>query len=309
LQLPGMVEDDGQPKYPGGFPQYMAQHERAPGIGLLAGWRGSDGSEEGKGPPNAQQLDRYIEHGCFWHQPIPEAGRYYKMANRDYLSWSRSLGFVASTDPVVLQIYSETLQKFRLAAQGHGAQQPPASERERVARYFDPIPFWYAPLEWQASTSAGDYPLSAITQRPMFMYHSWGSQNAWLRQIAARNFLHMHPDTAIALGFDDGDEVWIESMHGRVRAAVKRHIGVEPGTVWTWNAIGKRKGAWKLSADAPESTDGFLLNQVISDALPATAAQAQYANADPVTGQAAWFDLRVRLRRASPVDAAADREA
>ena len=25
--------------------------------------------------------------------------------------------------------------------------------------------------------------------------------------------------------------------------------GVNPNTVWTWNAIGKRAGAWNLAAD------------------------------------------------------------
>jgi hypothetical protein len=29
---------------------------------------------------------------------------------------------------------------------------------------------------------------------------------------------------------------------------------VNPHTVWTWNAIGKRKGAWALDEDAPEAT-------------------------------------------------------
>ena len=71
---------------------------------------------------------------------------------------------------------------------------------------------------------------------------------------------------------------------------------MEPGTVWTWNAIGKRRGAWKLAKDAPESRQGFLLNHLISDVLP----KDDYANADPVTGQAAWFDLRVALSRAEP---------
>jgi hypothetical protein len=69
---------------------------------------------------------------------------------------------------------------------------------------------------------------------------------------------------------------------------------VQPDTVWTWNAIGKRRGAWKLSADAPESAKGFLLNHLISDVLP----KNDYANADPVTGQAAWFDLRVAIHKA-----------
>ena len=29
----------------------------------------------------------------------------------------------------------------------------------------------------------------AVTQRPAAMYHSWGSMNAWLRQLHGRNFL------------------------------------------------------------------------------------------------------------------------
>ena len=45
--------------------------------------------------------------------------------------------------------------------------------------------------------------------------------------------------------------------------------GVNPNTVWTWNAIGKRSGAWTLDKDAPESRTGFLLNHVISEYLPA----------------------------------------
>jgi anaerobic selenocysteine-containing dehydrogenase len=144
------------------------------------------------------------------------------------------------------------------------------------------------------------YPLSAITQRPMFMYHAWGSQNAWLRQIAARNFLYLHPDTAAAHGIADGAEVWVESAHGRMRVPAKFHDGTARGTVWTWNAIGKRRGAWKLAPDAPEFTQGFLLNHVIDDLAPPRADGYRYANADPVTGQAAWFDLRVKVYPCAP---------
>jgi anaerobic selenocysteine-containing dehydrogenase len=308
LQLPGLVHEDGSARYPGGYAQYMVEHERAPGIGLLAGWRGRDGTKSGVGEPNPHQLDVYKANNCYWHAPVPAAGRYYKMANRDYLQWAKSLGFVGSADPIVLELYSEALQRFRLAAQGHGAHQPPDSERERVARYFDPLPFWYESLTVESSTASrspagaplhplegAGFDLAAITQRPMFMYHSWGSQNAWLRQIAARNFLYLHPDTAAARGIADGDWVWVESSHGRIRVPAKYHAGTARGTVWTWNAIGKRKGAWKLAADAPEYTKGFLLNHVIDDLLPARADGYRYANADPVTGQAAWFDLRVRV--------------
>jgi anaerobic selenocysteine-containing dehydrogenase len=228
---------------------------------------------------------------------VPHAARYFKMGNRDYLDWASRLGFVpprvetesGNREALVFQLYCETLQRFRLAGQGHGDRVPPAKDRERVARYFDPLPFWYAPFE-HADAAAGDFPLAAITQRPMFMYHAWGSQNRWLRQIAARNVLYVHPDTAAAHGVHAGDRVRVTSAHDAIEAEIGFHAGVEPGTVWTWNAIGKKRGAWKLAKDAPEFKRGFLLNALIPDTR-----SDGYAHADPVTGQAAWFDLRVRL--------------
>jgi anaerobic selenocysteine-containing dehydrogenase len=352
LGLPGLIDENGHAKYPRGYAQYIVEHERSPGVGLLAGWRGAEGSAAGIGAPNPDQLARYIENGCHWHREVPAAARYYKMANRDYLEWAKSLGFVGSTEPITLQFYAETLQRFRLAAQGHGATQPPARDRARVERYFAPLPFWYASLEGDESSRissaerpttyrvpqsphrtpsplAGEgrdegsapkvppatqnlpsskssplpgeefkaFPLSAITQRPMFMYHAWGSQNRWLRQIATRNALYVHPDTARDSGIDDGDWIWIVAPRGRIRAQLRTHTATAPGTVWTWNAIGKRKGAWKLAAGAPEFHDGFLLNHLIDEQLPRDAEGVQRANADPVTGQAAWFDLRVRIER------------
>ncbi len=100
------------------------------------------------------------------------------------------------------------------------------------------------------------------------------------------------------LGLADGDWVWIESPHGRVKAEVKLMEGVNPDTVWTWNAIGKRSGAWALSPDAPEAKKGFLLNHLIGELLPPSEGGFRYANCDPVTGQAAWYDLRVSIRKA-----------
>ncbi len=299
IGLPGLVEADGSPKYRD-YADYIVRHERAPGVGLLAGWRGRDGDEHGKGAPNPDQLQRYIDNGGFWREEIPAHARYFKMANRGYLEWAQRLGFVGSTDPIVLQLYAEPLQKFRLAALGHGEHQPPERHRARILAGFDPLPIWYEPFEQaqlgadaQAPGGAQRFPLHAITQRPMFMYHAWGSQNAWLRQIAARNFLYLHPRTATAHGIADGDRVEVASHLGAITVQAKLAGNVQPDTVWTWNAIGKRRGAWRLAADAPEGRQGFLLNHLVSDLVP----DGGYANADPVTGQAAWFDLRVSIRR------------
>ncbi|QFR34924.1 molybdopterin oxidoreductase family protein [Ancylobacter sp. TS-1] len=302
LGLPGFVKEDGSPAYRD-YADYIVNHERTPGIGPLAGWRGSAGDTFGRGASNPSQLDRYIANGGFWHHTLDVDQRYYKMANRSYLAFAQTMGFVPKVEPVVFQLYSEPLQRFRLAARGHGAVQPPESERARIEAHMDPLPYWYPPFE-ETLIDTARYPLHALTQRPMHMYHSWGSQNAWLRQITSQNRLFVHRDLGAELGLADDDWVWIESVNGRVKGQVRLVEGVERNTVWTWNAIGKRRGSWALKDDAAESNRGFLLNHAIGDLLPADASGKRYSNSDPVTGQAAWFDLRVRITRCAEGEAA-----
>jgi anaerobic selenocysteine-containing dehydrogenase len=302
LGLAGMIDKHGRPKYPGGYRDYIVDHERRPGIGPLAGWRGADGEATGHGDPNPDQIDRYIENQCFWRQELAPGIKYFRNVNRDYLAYAVKMGFVVDDAPILCQLYSEELQNFRLAAQGHGPVQPPAEHRARIEEYFDPLPIWYPPFEDQL---AGDFPLHAVTQRPMAMYHSWGSQNAWLRQIHASNHLYVPRAAAEKLAIGDDDWVWLISRTGRIKVQVRLMDGVNRDTVWTWNAIGKRAGAWNLDPDAPEARQGFLLNHLIDEMLPAHEAGTRYSNSDPVTGQAAWYDLKVRIE---PAEAAAATE-
>jgi anaerobic selenocysteine-containing dehydrogenase len=298
LGLPGMTRTDGTPRYPGGYADYIVNHERAPGIGPLAGFRGPNGKSQGRGTPNPEQLQHYIDNGCHWYYELPDHMKYYRHVNWAYLDWATFFGFMGKPEPVIHQLYSEPLQKFRLAAQGHGNIVPPVEHRERIGTYFDPIPFWYPPFEGEM-VSGEDFPMHALTQRPMAMYHSWGSQNSWLRQILGRNWLYMAREMAAKLEIADGDWVTVTSHHGTIKGQAKLMDGVNPETVWTWNAIGKRSGAWGLSKDAPESKKGFLLNHLISELLPEREGGYRYSNSDPVTGQAAWYDLRVRVEKAA----------
>jgi anaerobic selenocysteine-containing dehydrogenase len=295
LGLPGFVTPEGAPRYPGGYPDYIVNHERRPGIGPLGGWRGAEGENAGRGAPNPHQLQRYIANGCFWKHELPEDQLYFKHANKAYLETAVTMGLIDKPEPIVLQLYVEPLQRFRLAAQGHGSVQPPETHRERIATYFDPLPFWYMPFE-EARIDRDTFPLHALTQRPMQMYHSWHSQNAWLRQILGNNRLFVNRAVGRALGLAEEDWVWLSSHHGRIRVPTKLMDGVNPDTVWTWNAIGKRNGAWNLDPDSPEFRKGFLLNHLISELLPPDGGYS-HANADPITGQAAWYDLRVRIDR------------
>ena len=296
LKLPAFTKEDGSRKYRD-YPDFITNFETAPGsgIGFLAGWRGKSGEKSMKGEPNPDQWKMYEKNNCVYHYKLPKSYQYMRNWNQGYLQWAQQHSLTRYDEPINIHIYSEVLQKFRLAAQGKTqGKQPPKHLRKRVEAYFDPLPYYFEPLESQLSDKH-KYPLNAVTQRPMAMYHSWDSQNAWLRQIHTYNFLYVHPQTARAAGIEDEGWMWVESMHGKVRCLCRYSEAVEPGTVWTWNAIGKSSGAWNLDGNANESKQGFLLNHVISEELPAHDAGEHISNSDPVTGQAGWYDVRVRI--------------
>ncbi len=289
LELPGFVNEDGSAKYTD-YADYITNHIRRPGIGPLAGFR--DGGD-GRGGVNPDQLRSYIDNGGFWLSHVPEDAAYYKPFNMGYQDWAVKMGCYDVVQPYIFQLYVEPMRKFQAAAEGIGSRQPPDHLRAQVQKTMDPLPIWYP----SAEAKAEDYPVHALTQRPMAMYHSWGSQNAWLRQIHGVNPLYVPTKIWEANRFADGDWAKITSPHGTITVPVAHQASLNENTVWTWNAIGKRKGAWALDNDAPEATKGFLLNHLIHELMPPKGDGLRWANSDPITGQAAWFDLRVRIEK------------
>jgi len=300
LGLPGFVDEKGEPKYRN-YADYMVNHQRRPGVGPLAGWRGETGEKSGRGAPNPDQLNRYIDNGGFWAAHLPEEAAFFKPWNAAYQDWAVTMGFYDKPQPYLFQLYLEPLRKFQLAAEGRGPHQPPEHLRPRIRACFDPLPIWYPPFE-EAALDEAEFPLHAITQRPAAMYHSWGSQNAWLRQIHGSNALYVPGPVCDAHELETGDWARVTSAHGSITVPVARMEAVNEKTLWTWNAIGKRTGAWALKPGAPETTRGFLLNHLIHELLPPKGDGHRWTNSDPITGQAAWFDLRVRIEKVAPPD-------
>ena len=296
LGLPGMTNPDGSATY-ADYADYMVNHQRRPGVGPLAGWRDADGSGKGRGAPNPDQIARYIDNGGFWVDHIAPEAAYFKPWNRAYQAWAVERGLFDAPQHYVFNLWCEPLRKFQLAAMGHGPHQPPDHLRDRIRTTMDPLPLWYAPFEDSDSTS---FPLHALTQRPAAMYHSWGSQNAWLRQIHGENPLYVPQDTWDKHEFQEGDWARLTSAHGSIVVPVALMAALNPNTVWTWNAIGKRPGAWALDPAAPEATRGFLLNTLIHELQPPKGDGRRWSNSDPITGQAAWFDLRVKIEKTTP---------
>jgi sulfite dehydrogenase (quinone) subunit SoeA len=300
LKLPGFVDHRGKGLY-ADFADYIVRHERRPGIGPLAGFRGADGTRIGRGTANPDQLARYKANGSFFAAHIPLEAQFFKHANQAYQDFAVSLGFFDKPQPVTFQLYSEILQKFRLSAEGLREPVAPETHRPRILTAFTPLPDWYQPFE-EATVSKAEFPLHAITQRPAAMYHSWGSMNAWLRQIHTRNVLFVPGSVCDEQGLSDGDWAWVTSRHGRIKVEIARTDAVNGDTLWTWNAIGKREGAWALDREAPEARKGFLINHLINELLPPKGDGLRWSNSDPVTGQAAWYDLRVRIEKAEAAE-------
>ncbi len=298
LRLNGFVDHHGHALYKD-YADYIVRHERRPGIGPLAGFRGVDGDRTGRGAINPDQLKRYIENGSFFSAHIPMEAQFFKHANKAYQDFAVRMGFFDQPRPVTFQLYQESLQKFRLSAEGLREPRAPDTHSQRILDTFDPLPDWYRPFE-EAAIDRERFPYHAITQRPAAMYHSWGSMNAWLRQIHTRNPLYVPGPICDDMQLADGDWVWLISHHGRIKVEIARTDAVNRDTIWTWNAIGKRKGAWALDNDAPEAGKGFLMNHLIHELLPPKGDGLRWSNSDPITGQAAWYDLRVRIEKAEP---------
>ncbi|MEY3642993.1 MAG: hypothetical protein RLZZ149_921 [Pseudomonadota bacterium] len=288
LKFPAFTTADGQRKFKD-YPDFITNFQTAPdsGIGFLMGWRGKEGEKSIRGEPNSNQWQMYEDNNCVFHYSMPPEHHYMRNWNQGYLDFAKANALRQKNDPIILAVYSDILQQFRLAAKGQRpGRTPPAHLKDRIVQFFDPLPFWYPPLE-DAVTQLSEFSMNAITQRPMAMYHSWDSQNAWLRQIHSHNYLHINTKTAVDHGIEDGAWIWVESQWGKV----------EPGTVWTWNAIGKAESAWHLDPNADESKKGFLLNHLITEEIPLanSAGTFRVSNSDPITGQAGWYDVRVKL--------------
>ena len=169
-EVPAFTREDGTRKFKD-YPDFVVNFQAQPGVGFSWAGAAKRALSTCAAIPTPAVGDVRQEQLRF---PVPHAGRPAVHAQLEpaYLDFAKRQGWRQRNDPVQLAIHSDTLQAFRLAAQGKSkGRQPPEHLRERIATYFDPLPFWYAPLE-TASHRRRPLPLAAIIQRPMAMYHS-----------------------------------------------------------------------------------------------------------------------------------------
>jgi anaerobic selenocysteine-containing dehydrogenase len=134
LGLPGFVDEDGSPEIPD-YADYMVNHERKPGIGPLAGWRGRRGPT-GAARPTPTQLDALHREWRLLSCPSRRA-RISSTVERGLSGLGGRDGLFDSPQPYDVPALFEPLRKFQLAAEGHGDRQPP-DRCARGSRLFRP---------------------------------------------------------------------------------------------------------------------------------------------------------------------------
>ncbi|TKI18425.1 formate dehydrogenase, partial [Bacillus pumilus] len=138
LKLPAFTTADGRRKFRD-YPDFVVNFQTAPdsGTGFLIGWRGKDGTKAVVGEPNPNQWEQYAKNNCVYHRRLPESLQYMRNCNGPYMQWAVGNGMRKFGVPIVIQLYSEVMQTFRLAAQGkRPGRQPPDHLRARIERYF-----------------------------------------------------------------------------------------------------------------------------------------------------------------------------
>jgi thiosulfate reductase/polysulfide reductase chain A len=135
----------------------------------------------------------------------------------------------------------------------------------------------YEPRKWQPSP---EYPLYFINWKEASHTHSRTQNNPWLLEIKPDNPMVVHPYTAARFGVADGDVVWVESPHGKVRAKVRVTARIHREVVGVQHGFG-HTGLGRLAAGRGTS----------DSALRPTAA-------DPLSGQALHKEACVRIVKA-----------
>ncbi|MBI3465644.1 MAG: molybdopterin-dependent oxidoreductase [Planctomycetes bacterium] len=150
-----------------------------------------------------------------------------------------------------------------------------AGKKDAQGRPVDALPV-YTPRDWRPSV---EYPLYLINWKEASHTHTRTQNNPWLLDIKPDNPLIIHPQTAAHIGVRDGDEVWVASPYGKVRARVKLSRRIHPEVVGLQHGFGHT--ALGLQARGRGTSDALL----------------RPTKADPLSGQGIHKEACVQIVR------------
>ncbi|MBI3985959.1 MAG: molybdopterin-dependent oxidoreductase [Lentisphaerae bacterium] len=134
----------------------------------------------------------------------------------------------------------------------------------------------YTPRDWMPSA---EYPFYLINWKEASHTHTRTQNNAWLLEIKPDNPLIMNPEAAKRLMVSTGDEVWVESPHGKVKGKVKVSKRIHPEVVGLQHGFGHT--AMGKTAAGRGTSDAVL----------------RPTKSDPLSGQALHKETCVRISK------------
>jgi thiosulfate reductase/polysulfide reductase chain A len=149
-------------------------------------------------------------------------------------------------------------------------------KKDATGKPVSPLPV-YEPRDWQPTA---EYPLYFINWKEATHTHSRTQNNPWLLDIKPDNPMIMNPATAEKYGVKDGEVVWVESPHGKVRAKVRTTTRIHPEVVGVQHGFGHT--ALGRLAKGRGTSDSAL----------------RPVKSDPLSGQASHKEACVRITRA-----------
>jgi anaerobic selenocysteine-containing dehydrogenase len=131
------------------------------------------------------------------------------------------------------------------------------------------------------------YPLTLASYQPLLTIEAGGQNYPWAQQkfmvVASRgwtNFAEISHDAAERFHVESGDMVWVESEYGRIQLQARVSAGLHPDVV----AIARGQGHY---------ANGHWVDGMGANPLEITGAAY-----DPLSGQSAYYNTRVKIYKA-----------
>jgi anaerobic selenocysteine-containing dehydrogenase len=216
-----------------------------------------------------EDLWKKLSANGLWYRPSHEFKRWeiiFKTPSKRFEFYSAGLERTVATLAQGTSPKS-AMERMGIAAEGDEAFLP-HFEKPRTVAGREKYPLLLMPYEL-INLGCGFVPTPPYLQKTLF--------DDQIRKNDS--FADINPETAAMYGLKQGDAVYIESHHGRVRARVNLAAGVMPGVLFLPMGLG-HKGFGE-----------FLRGK---GANPGTIVETRK---DPIGGQAVWWETRVRVTK------------
>ena len=175
---------------------------------------------------------RLLEKGGWWSPSYRNFEEFWKLLQEkggwwdplyDFREWGR--------------IFQTPSRKFEFYAQG--------VKKKEMKDSFS-LPHWE---ESKEESSEKEYPFHLCIFKTMALTESRNANQPWLQSISGSylferwtTWAEINPQTAERLGLSDGDPVWVQSPHGKIKCVAKLYKGAMPEVVSIPFGEGHRSG-------------------------------------------------------------------